>query len=400
MDFTILSVLLSVLSIDMPAFPMGEHILPGSGIVPEQIIDISAYSDPLTDVMGRFSFSSIDTGEKWQLILVNKSNITILEEESEPRVIPYDFTADHYFLSGNGTYVVFTSTPTETEVNALRVNTLTGEEKLFICCPGLSYTSGSLIVSNSGSVVSWYNGSVYFFDNDLVQHGSTVMRWGFLNGTEDGSVVVLGFPGPSISAYDNLGNFLWNRSDFPEHEQTINVHISDVAEECCRVTDYICYRLDLETGETISSISSQDGYSFGFYSSEGSDLCFATKHRPFRNGSNQTTAHIELLGYRNSIPLTAPYDYNSDNGRRYIGPSACSDDLLLYQIYGSDEWALVLTDFHGNNMLTFRTERPEQYVSGSAYGSVHHRSFGEISDSSRRVCLYADSALHLYRIEE
>lgn len=88
MDFTILSVLLSVLSIEMPSFPMGEHILPGSGIVPEQIIDISAYSDPLTDVMGRFSFSSIDTGEKWQLILVNKSNITILEEESEPRVIP------------------------------------------------------------------------------------------------------------------------------------------------------------------------------------------------------------------------------------------------------------------------------------------------------------------------
>ena len=390
----------SLLSKDLPDFPSGEYISPEANIQLEEVVDFSTYTDPITDIMGRFSFADTETGEKWRLVLVNSDNITVMMEGEEPRIIGFVFPADNFFISHDNVYVVLTSR-TATGDNALRINTETGETRLFSCCPEEVWP-GTLFVGTSGSVASWYEGRVAFFDSDLVQQNSVSFRWGFLNGTNDGSVILLGASGSSLSGYDDQGNLLWARTDFPRGEQTLGIQVSDSGDECCRATNYICYRINTHTGETISRVnSSSDGYSYGFYCPGSSTLCFASKHQELRTGSQQTTAHIEMINGTESTPVTPPYSYDSDMGRTWISPSACSESgLILYRIYNSSNQILVLTDNNGDDLLTFCSDKPEQYVAGTAYGTVHHPSQGEISDSSKRICIFLPQKLMIYEIGE
>ena len=291
-------------AIDLPDFPQGEYISPEANIQLVEVVDFSTYTDPITDNMGRFSFADTESGEKWRLVLVNSDNITVMMEGEEPRIIGFDFPADNFFISHDNVYVVLTSR-TATGDNALRINTETGEKRLFSCCPEEVWP-GTLFVGTSGSVASWYEGATTFFDRSLVEQNTLASyRYGTINGKMDGSVIVTAGPDGYTIAYSSSGNVLWERNDFPRDDHTISVIFPEVSNEYCMITDGACYRIDINSGEILSRIeNTSTGFSGGFYCNGTNTLCVSTKHQAFRQGSRQTSVFIEEIEDSKKIKKT------------------------------------------------------------------------------------------------
>jgi len=382
--------------------PDGEWVAPGVEIKLIESIDVAEYGNPLTDMLGRVSFVDTAEGEKWRLVLVNTDNITVLEEGSEPERFPYSFEADDYVISPDNRYVVLTK-DTLSGYNALRMNTDTGEAVQFICCPEDHYP-GTLLVSNTGSVVSWFRTGITFYDSSLQEKNTITAYSGgtyLIDRVGDGSRVIIGI-GTTISAYDMNGNLIWENSRIPMDDDIYfsRMAVSPTGNRLVAVSSSSRFTLlNLLNGEIVWSEDTPRPTNYTLFSCSGETVYRPSATRRHEDGT--TNYRIDCVTAEGNPTELGAVEYSISGGFRGVAPfSSSRNGLVMYQINQyPGEKILVLADSNWKTLWSERVPRTARMISGTAY-NIPHLSFGELSCDGTLMCTYTAGSLNVYRIGE
>lgn len=399
------SVLVSTLILStgvLSDIPDGEWTAPGVDIQLIESIDVSVYGEPLLNMLGRVSFVETTDGEKWRLVLVNTDNITILQEGAETRQIQYSFTADKCVMSPDNGYVVLVKKYDLDYRGAIRINTNTGEVKEFQPYADGCYL-GTIVVSNSGSVITSHDQGISFFDSDLnfetclEEYSRKGNNW--INRNNDGSLVFI-TDELGVIAYDEAGNVQWHQDGVQLSDGSHSYQRIVFSEESDRLVltgrhSTVC--LNSTTGEIqwVKDGESHIWTSKSIFSPSGNFLYLGS----FPIGdSNQAEwrAFVDVISENSSWRSSSSTIYVYPSGRqRFILPFSASDNgMFLCKVSGGGTTRFLL-DSDCHLLWAERVSSGESSVSGAPYGGP-----GCLSRDGQRMCLFSNEQLKVFTIGE
>jgi hypothetical protein len=377
----------------------GEWTAPGVDIHLIESINVNMYGEPLADMLGRVSFVDTADGEKWRLVLVNTNNITVLEEGLEPARIPYSFEADKYVMSPDNKYILLTRN-THSGYNAARVNSDTGEIIQFNCCPE-EYYPGTLLVSNTGSVVSWFQTGISFYNSNLEEQRTldAYPRGSYIiNRVEDGSVTFIA-SGNSLQAYDVSGVQIWNNDtiEMDGFSSFQAMAVSPRGNTLVITTPHSWTLLNASSGDMIRTKKSDRFTNVVMFNPNNDRLyCGSFTSRSQDEGSN---AGIEILStsYESEDDVRIEI-YPEEEFRTSAAFTSSVNGLFMYHINHYDgERTLLLAGSKGNSLWSDRTAIIDEYISGTAYNTPY-LSFGELARDGSKMCPYVNGRFKIYYV--
>jgi hypothetical protein len=394
---SLLWIAVSLSSYSLSSIPEGEWVSPEVDIQLVESIDVSQYGEPVTDMLGRVSFVETADGEKWRLVLVNTDNITILEEGAQARQIPYSFESDHYLMSPDNKYILLTRN-NSVGYNAARINSETGEIVQFNFCPEGKYPGGAF-VSNSGSVVSWFNGGFTFYDASLQKKNSYfTFPLVVVDQVDDGSITIIACDS-AIKAYDVNGDLMWENnltSAYLDDDLQIRwITVSPLGDKFIAITNHGRTFMDSFSGDTLwveYSARWQGGTMF--------DRSGETLYSSSYTSTPPTVRINHITVSSNSVNLSEiECSFLNIRETRTIAPCSCSDNGLLMYHIGEypGERILILANSDGTTIWSERVTRTPDMISGTAY-TLPHLSFGELSRDGSSMCIYTDGSFNVYEI--
>lgn len=200
-----------------------EWIAPGVDISKETLVEFTEHGEMFQGesepyVGCHVTFVEVNGQEKWRAVVVYADRVELFQEDREPVITPYDYSALNCYYSESGKYVaMFDGSEVDTGRNGIRINTQTGETTYFDSEPDGSQFTYARVWENGGIMFArstiWelYEGRYYFLDEDLTLSTTHDLRRVRNEGISD-SLLILSHTGGYI-CFNRYGDIIWENAD-------------------------------------------------------------------------------------------------------------------------------------------------------------------------------------------